>query len=182
MRTRRPNRDPLSADPPVPAYDWGRFGRHRLRAPNATIIDLPVPIRGDATVWVATTWPDPARPEGWARQVWTLDPVTRRGWQLPYELAAGDVIEFGADTPAGPVRWYGIMDSYEVDRWATVQGPYPHPAPAYDEAQRLLALERYVEALNTEPPATDPELEPARRRHGPHHHPRHPHRGGSSPI
>jgi len=67
------------------------------------------------------------------------------------ELAAGDVIEFGADTPARPVRWFGIMDSYEPDRWATIQGPYPSPTDAWDDAQRLLALERFLPPLPTEP-------------------------------
>jgi hypothetical protein len=130
-------------------YDYARFGRHRLRAPNAAIIDFPLTVAAASMVWVATVWPDLHVAGGWARQLWTADPATGHGWQLPLQLAAGDVVEFGADTPEGPVRWYGIMDSYEVDRWATVQGPYPHPSAAYDDAQRLLAQERYVEALST---------------------------------
>lgn len=84
--------------------------------------------------------------------VWQPDPGTGRGWWLPDQLAAGDVIEFGADDHTGPVRWYGIMDSYEVDTWATVPGPHPHPAAAHDDAQRLLALERFFPALESEPP------------------------------
>ena len=64
----------------------------------------------------------------------------------------GDVIEFGADTPARPVRWFGIMDSYELDRWATIQGPYPTPTDAWHDAERLLALERFLPPLPTEPP------------------------------
>ncbi|MGE3836244.1 MAG: hypothetical protein AB7H43_15885 [Acidimicrobiia bacterium] len=181
MRRRRQPTDPPAAHVPAASYDWSQFGRHRLRAPNGTIIDLPVPVVREATVWVATTWPDPHASAGWARQIWALDPATRRGWQLPPQLAAGDVLEFGADTPAGYVRWYGIMDSYEVDRWATVQGPYVDPASAWSDAQRLLALERFVEPLRTEPPlATGPERlhrAPTARRHL-----RHPHGRGSSPI
>ena len=130
------------------AYDWNRRGRHRLRTPAAVVIDLPVPTAVDAHVWVATIWPD-AQAGGWARALW--EPESRRGWHLPMELAAGDVIEFGADTPARPVRWFGIMDSYEPDRWATIQGPYPSPTDAWDDAQRLLALERFLPPLPTEP-------------------------------
>lgn len=81
---------------------------------------------------------------------------------MPLQLAAGDVLEFAADTAQAPVRWYGIMDSYEVDRWATVQGPYPHPGVAFEESQRLLALERYVPPLESEP---RPTPEPCRRNH-----------------
>jgi hypothetical protein len=173
------------ADPPPPGssmpYDWGRFGRHRLRAPGGAIIDLPVPTGGATAVWVATIWPDHRAPGGWARDLWPLDPATGRGWQLPGPLAAGDVIEFGADSPGQPVRWYGIMDSYEVDRWATVQGPYPDAAAAHTEAQRLLALERYDMPLRSEPPAEgQPHLH--LRVDRPRRHGRHRHRGGSSPI
>lgn len=129
---------------------WCVFGCHRLRAPSGMIIDLPlVPTRA-GQIWVARIWPDPDQPAGWARQLWTPIPQLR-GWQLPYELAAGDVIEFGADSPDTIARWYGVMDSYEVDRWATVQGPYDHPSTAYEDAQRLLDLERHLEPLRTEP-------------------------------
>lgn len=170
--------------PPPPHYDFARFGRHRLRAPNGSIIDLPVPTLPGARVWVATIWPDPNLPDGWGRQMWALDPTTGRGWQLPHQLTAGDVVEFGADTPEQPLRWHGIMDSYEVDRWATVQGPYEHPAAAYEEAQRLLAMERFVEPLSADrpvPPATADQAHRSRIEHR-HRRRRHRHRGGSSPI
>lgn len=180
---RRP--EPTGQPTPPPSYDFGRFGRHRLRAPNAAIIDLPVPVAAGAQVWVATIWPDPHAPGGWARQIWTLDPATGRGWQLPHQLAAGDVIEFGADTPAGPMRWYGIIDSYEVDRWATIQGPYADMAAAWDDAKRLLALERYAEPLATEPPtppAATVEPSQPRRRRCPDRNSRHQRRRGTNPI
>ena len=168
-----PNPDrPPGPDRPVAGYDWARFGRHRLRAPNGAIVDLPVPSTACATQWVATVWPDPSSPGGWARALWHSDP-TGRGWQLPHELAAGDVVEFGADTTTGPVRWYGIMDSYEVDRWATLQGPYPAPAAAHAAAQQLLALERYVPPLQTEP---DPAPRPCHRASLPRRARRHHHR------
>ncbi len=178
---RRP--EPTGQAPP-PHYDFGRFGRHRLRAPNRAIIDLPVPILPTARVWVATIWPDPRTAGGWGRQVWEIDPMTGRGWQLPAQLAAGDVLEFGGDTPNQPVRWYGIMDSYIVNEWATVQGPYQHPAAAYEEAQRLLAIERFVEPLSADPPQPVEASDPVRRPRREHRHRpgRHQHRGGSSPI
>lgn len=159
-------------------YDFSRFGRHKLRAPNGAIIDLPVPVAVGAQVWVATVWPDPNVPGGWARQVWRLDPATGRGWRLPHQLAAGDIVEFGADTPTDIVRWYGIMDSYEVDRWATVQGPYADPAAAWNEAQRLVALERYIEPLSSDEHAPSETSEPSQPRPvgctRPRHHRRHP--------
>lgn len=157
MRRRRPqppttNPPPAGEPVPPPAYDWGQFGRHRLRAADGAIIDVPIPTAAGPQVWLATMWPDPNLAAGWARTLWQPDPATGRGWRIPRQLAAGDVLEFGADTPHQPVRWYGIMDSYDVDQWATIQGPYPHPAAAHDEAQRLLALERYVPPLEADPP------------------------------
>ena len=152
------------------AYDWNRRGRHRLRTPAAVVIDLPVPTAVDAHVWVATIWPD-AQAGGWARALW--EPESRRGWHLPMELAAGDVIEFGADTPARPVRWFGIMDSYEPDRWATIQGPYPTPTDAWNDAQRLLALERFLPPLPTEPPGATTSCDRTGRE-GRHRHHRRP--------
>ena len=160
----------LTPDEPArpTSYDWNRRGRHRLRAPAAVVIDLPVPAASDAHLWVATIWPDD-RAGGWARTLWEPDP-SRQGWRLPMELAAGDVIEFGADTPARPVRWFGIMDSYEPDRWATIQGPYPTPTDAWHDAQRLLALERFLPALPAEAPeASTPCDRTSRQRRHRHH-------------
>lgn len=141
--------------PPPPAaspgpYDWARFGRHRLRAPEGILIDLAVTPAPVAVVWVATLWPDAASPAGWARQLWQPDP-SRHGWRLPGQLAAGDVVEFGADRPDRPVRWYGIIDSF-LNELLTIQGPYPHPAAAHDEAQRLLGAARFLPALQPAAP------------------------------
>lgn len=178
--TRRP--EPSGHTPPH--YDFGRLGRHRLRAPNGAIIDVPVTVVPAAQVWVATIWPDPNAPGGWSRQLWSLDPATGRGWQLPHQLAAGDIVEFGADTPTQPRRWYGIMDSYTVNEWATVQGPYEHPGDAYDNAQRLLALERFIEPLSAEPPQPATASAPIRRtrcNQRPQER-RHQRRRGTNPI
>jgi hypothetical protein len=157
-------RQPALERPPQPrGYDWSRFGRHRLRAPASVVIDLPVPTDAASHVGVASVWPDALVPGGWQRMLWDVDQCTGRGWVLPQQLAAGDVLEFGADNPAGPVRWYGVLDSYEFDRWLIVQGPYPHAAAAYDEAQRLLGLERFLPALETEPAQSAKHSAHARR-------------------
>ncbi|MEX2290532.1 MAG: hypothetical protein WD794_09435 [Mycobacteriales bacterium] len=84
--------------------------------------------------------------------LWQPDPTYGRGWLIPDRLALGDVLEFGTRTPAGSgARWYGILDSYEVAAWLTMQGPYPNPAAALAEAERLLAGERYLPPLDAQP-------------------------------
>ena len=180
MRNRRhqppdqpPPRPPVEPAPTA-GYDWQQFGRHRLRAPGSAVVDFPVTTMAAAQVWVATLWPDPRTPGGWDRTLWHAEPTTGRGWLLPEQLAAGDVLEFGADNEEGPVRWYGIMDSYELDRWVTVQGPYPNPTAAHDAAQDLLAHERFLPALEPEPPDRDTasDARPERDRRRRHH--RHP--------
>jgi hypothetical protein len=160
MRRRRllptPTTTPSTAvaPPPVPGgYDWSRFGRHRLRAPASVVIDVPVPTVSH--VYVSSVWPDARAPGGWARLPWEVDPLTGRGWLLPQQLAAGDIIEFAATTAGGWQRWHGVLDSYEFDRWLTVQGPYPDAAAAQDDAQRLLGLERFLPALDAQPRAAD---------------------------
>lgn len=173
------NRQRSQAPAPTPAvaptsgpqgYDYRRFGRHRLRAPAAVLVDLPVPAAATARLWVATIWPDPRAPGGWARFAWPPE-HERAGWFLPAQLAAGDVLEFGADTPTAPLRWYGIMDSYQTE-WMTVQGPYPDPAGAHLESQRLLALERFLPALESQPPhvSTPCTRTPRNRSRRPHRH------------
>ncbi len=141
---------PAVADPAAPAssYDWARFGRHRFRTPAAVVIDNPLPPA--AAGWMATVWPDAGVPGGWGRMLWQPDPAYGRGWLIPDRLTLGDVLEFGAHNPAGG-RWYGILDSYEVAAWMTVQGPYPDPAAALADADRLLAGERYLPPLDTQP-------------------------------
>jgi len=178
MRKRRlpPPRATAATPDPAPAarldvrgYDWSRFGRHRLRAPASVVIDVPIPTASHISV--STGWPDARTPGGWARLPWELDPRTGRGWVLPQQLAAGDVIEFAANTADGWVLWYGVLDSYEFDRWVTVQGPYPDAAAAHDDAQRLLGLERFLPALDVQPRASECGRRTTRRRPR-----RHPHR------
>lgn len=162
--------DPAPAPrPAASSYDWSRFGRHRLRAPASVVIDVPVPTL--PPVSVSSVWPDAWVTGGWARLPWEADWRTGRGWVLPQQLAAGDVIEFAANTADGWVRWHGVLDSYEFDRWLTVQGPYPDAAAAHDDAQRLLGLERFLPALDVQARIADPGR--CAQRHRPR---RRPHR------
>lgn len=167
-----PNSAPTPAvpDPATGAsgYDWARFGRHRFRTPGAVVIDSPLGPAGPG--WMATVWADQGAPGGRGRMLWQLDPAYGRGCVIPDRLALGDVLEFGADGPGGGVRWYGILDTYEVAAWLTVQGPYPDPAAALAEADRLLAGERYLPPLDTNPrrASTRPCARQPRR---PHRHP-----------
>lgn len=162
---------PHGATDPLPAggYDWTRFGRHRLRTPAGVVVDVPFPTDTVSHAWVATAWPDARVAGGWARLPWQVEPVTGRGWLVPQQLAAGDVLEFGAHTTAGWLQWHGVLDSYEFDRWLTIQGPYPDAAEAHDDAQRLLAAERFLPALDADPRhAVEPtpcNRRPRRRRH-----------------
>ena len=145
---RRPTADvnipSTSSDPnglPFGTYDWSRFGRHRFRSPAAVVIDFPLVATADS--WIATIWPDVHSATGWARMLWLPDVFVGRGWQICDRISLGDVIEFGSHSTESDDRWYGILDSYEVDAWLTLQGPYPHPQAAQQDADRLLAAERF---------------------------------------
>lgn len=159
--------NPRGAPRAVAVYDWSRFGRHRLRVRDNVVLDTPGLTDAPAPSWIATLWPDQNIPGAWARQQWAADSAGGRGWRIPVELAAGDVVEFGADTTY-PDRWYGIMDAYQPDQWATIQGPYDHPSDAYADAQRLLTAQRYLPALEPEPAPACVRLHRTSR----HRHPR----------
>ncbi len=160
---------PFTQPDPLPeAYDWNRFGRHRLRAPGSELTELPLAEIGPALPWVASIWPDQRASDGWARMLWAPNLDTGHGWWLPSQLAAGDVLEFGADNEHQAVRWYGILDSYEYDRWVTVQGPYPAPDAAHDDARRLLALDRFLPAIESEAPSVSGRCLRGKQRPRPH--------------
>jgi hypothetical protein len=127
-----------------------QFGRHRLRAPASVVVDLPFPRDQTSHAWIATAWPDADFPGCWARQPWQPHPAGR-GWVLPQQLAAGDVLEFGTHTVGGWRLWHGVLDAYDFDGWLTVQGPYPDAAAAHDDAQRILAADRFLPALAAGP-------------------------------
>lgn len=126
-------------------YDWTRFGRHRLRAIHAVVIDSPLGPAGHG--WLATTWPAPETDAGWARLLWQFDGANG-GWIIPGRLAGGDVVEFGADRADYPVRWYGIVDSYDAVEWLVIQGPYAGPWEAHEDAQQILAQMRYSSPIH----------------------------------
>jgi hypothetical protein len=141
MRHQRHPSASASPSPSAGSYDWSRFGRHRLRAVAATMLDHPV---GGGSV--ATLCADPSQPGEWSRLPW--QPAATGGWNLPTRLALGDVVEFGH----GNVKWWGIVDSYVPDAWLTVQGPYPNPAAAARDADHLLGAERYMPPLKPDHP------------------------------
>jgi len=142
------------------AYDWTRFGRHRLRAPGGVVIDSPVGAAG--TGWLGTLWPS-GDDGGWSRMLWAAEDAVG-GWLVPTRLAGGDVIEFGNDIADRAVRWYGIVDSYDAVEWLTVQGPYRDPWAAHEHAQHLLADLRYLAPLRTRTSRTRCTRGPASRR------------------
>lgn len=117
---------------------WRRPGAHRFRTPAATLIDRPLELVG----WVATVWPDATSAMGWQRAVWDAR-SDGRGWHLPGDLALGDVVEFGGDRDGRVDRWYGIVDTYEPERWLTLLGPYENPADAHRRANELLDAIRH---------------------------------------
>lgn len=160
---RRPHRSPLpeqAATPPEPVYDWARFGRHRFRSAAGALLDHPLSPAG----WAATARTDPSQPGGWHRDGWMPAPVG--GWTMPVRLALGDVVELGV----GAHCWIGIVDSYDPAGWLTLQGPYPSIADAAADAERLLAAERYLPAI--QPQRTGRQPRPCmRRRQRPGRHP-----------
>jgi len=152
---RRLHRSPLPdqvAASPTAAYDWTRFGRHRFRTAAGVLLDHPL----SPTGWAATVRADPSQPGGWQLAGWSPDPAG--GWHLPALLALGEVIEFGA----GVKRWIGIVDSYDPGGWLTLQGPYPTEGDARAQAERLLAAERYLPAV--QPPRPHRQPRPCTRR------------------
>lgn len=160
---RRPHRSPLpeqAAASPAPVYDWTRFGRHRFRTAAGVLLDHPL----SPTGWAATVRADTSQPDGCQLDAWP--PAHAGGWHLSSVLALGDVIEFGA----GAGRWIGIVDSYDPGGWLTLQGPYPTSADAAAHAERLLAAERYLPAVQPQRPRRQPRP-CTRRRQRPGRHP-----------
>lgn len=105
--------------------------RVQLRSRNGLLLEAP--FVAASTPWAATLWPDLRLPGGWARSYWGPS-LTHRGWELPVDLALGDVVEFGGASATTDERWWGIVDEYEPDVGLTLIGPQPSP----DEAQLLV--------------------------------------------
>lgn len=144
-------------------YRWERFGRHAFRVTAATVVDFPLDRNAGIHAWIATVWPDPRRPGGWAQLPWQPEPSVGRGWSISDRLVCGDVVEFGTHHHEHnqTSRWYGIVDSYD-GTWLVLQGPYPDAAHAHANAERLLTAQRYREPLR---PSTGNHC--TRRRHHP---------------
>ena len=145
--------------------------QHVFRSAGGCLVDhpdLPRPGVGVPWRWIATVWPEPASPDGWAALEWQAG---ERGWQLPTTLMVGDVIEFGTcgvDHDGEPIRgtarrWYGWLERL-TELAAIVVGPYPDaPAaargaqPAVDEL-RCAQLVSPVEVLRETTHGPEPRL------------------------
>jgi hypothetical protein len=86
--------------------DFATLDRHVLRVVHGSLLDNPLDPDPGSHVWIATIWTDRNRPGGWGQLVWDRHP-SGRGWTIHPLTHLGDVVEFGADTGATEVRWYG---------------------------------------------------------------------------
>jgi len=114
--------------------NFDHLDAHHLRVAHDTLLDLPITPGVDTRLWVATIWPDTTQPSGWGRHVWAPSPHGR-GWTIHPLTHLGDVIEFGADTHATPMRWYGYVHQLD-DVWLTLVGPFATPGEAATDGQR----------------------------------------------
>ncbi|ORT53009.1 hypothetical protein [Frankia sp. KB5] len=135
-----------SETPPLRAF---RLLRGQL------LLDLPFHPYAGAEIRVATLWPDPRAPRGWASAYWEPAAYGARGF-LAGAVDLGDVIGFTAeihppralpttsptprtDQPAVTryLSWYGYLHEIS-DTALLLRGPYPHPLAAYTAAQHAL--------------------------------------------
>ena len=114
--------------------DFASLDRHVLRVAHGSLVDNPLDADPGSHVWIATIWPDRQQPGGWGRLMWDRHP-SGRGWTIHPLTHLGDVVEFGADTPAQPDRWYGFTISADATS-LTVVGPYAIPIEACDDGSR----------------------------------------------
>ena len=106
--------------------DFANLDRHVLRVAHGSLLDNPLDPDPGSHVWIATIWPDRQQPGGWGRLLWDRHP-SGRGWTIHPLTHLGDVVEFGADTGAAEVRWYGYVadaDETSID----LVGPFPTAA------------------------------------------------------
>lgn len=136
---------------------------HVLRHAAGHLVDFPdIAIDPRVVVapwrWVASVWPDPLEPGGWARQVWAPG---ERGWQIPYTLIVGDVIEFGIawyDQSGSEAtldsRWYGWV-THGTERALVLDGPHPDANAAFAAARPTIDEIRLAQLTG---PTVEPEL------------------------
>ena len=117
--------------------DFATLDRHVLRVAHRSLLDNPLDPDPGSHVWVATIWPDRQQPGGWGRLIWDRHP-SGRGWAIHPMTHLGDVIEFGADTPAQPDRWYGYVADAAAS-WLHLIGPFCFPADTHEDAGSSLA-------------------------------------------
>ena len=129
--------------------DFATLDRHVLRVAHGSLLDNPLDADPGSQVWIATIWPDRQQPGGWGRLIWDRHP-SGRGWTIHPLTHLGDVIEFAADTAAGPDRWYGyVTEASEVT--VCVVGPFPGPSDALTDGEGFLAHWRFGPGDNPRP-------------------------------
>ena len=111
--------------------DFVTFDRHVLRVAHGSLLDNPLDADPGSHIWIATLWPDRQQSGGWRRLMWDRHP-SGRGWTIHPLTHLGDVIEFGADTPARSDRWYGYLLDADVTAVQLV-GPFMGPHPAQED-------------------------------------------------
>ena len=169
MRTTNPSSSlapPPPPPPPPPSGGGGarQFGALGLRLVDGVLLDFPLPVPAGARCWVATVWPDHRSSAGWSALAWPPDVTGGRGWRWPPRIAVGDVMEFGVDQwlkrrKIVSSRWWGVIADYDGSWLLSVQGPYPSPAHAHEDAGRLIQA-RHAQVSGPswpEPPASEPE-------------------------
>ena len=117
--------------------DFTTLDRHVLRVAHGSLLDKPLDPAPGSQVWVATIWPDREQFGGWGRLVWDRHP-SGRGWAIHPMTHLGDVVEFGADSPAGSDRWYAYLTE-ETEIGLCVVGPFPGPFEALTDGEGFLS-------------------------------------------
>ena len=119
--------------------DFATLDRHVLRVAHGSLLDNPIDADPGSNVWIATVWADRQQTGGWGRLIWDRHP-SGRGWTIHPLTHLGDVIEFGADSSAAVVRWYGYVadaDETSID----LVGPFPSAAET--QADGSMSLMRW---------------------------------------
>ena len=136
---------------------------HVFRHAAGHLVDFPdIAIDPQAAVapwrWIATVWPDTLEPGGWARLLWLPG---ERGWQIPYTLIVGDVIEFGVawhDACGNGIthdsRWYGWV-THGTERALVLDGPHADAHQALAAARPTIDEIRLAQLSG---PTVEPEL------------------------
>jgi hypothetical protein len=142
------------------AYDDA--GVVALRTIGPILIELPFTPAPGTTPWAASIWP---AGDGWGRQLWLYDTVTR-GWTIPPSCTHGTIVELGtaiAPTRRQPARthtaWYAVAIAHDL-HWLICTSPFTTPAEAAVHARHVTdhhrrhIVERYRTDTRSQPEPT----------------------------